>query len=168
MPPRIQHDFDAQPLCEVPIRLSLRNCLQSPASLRLETNVQQGPTHRDSGKRTVWSAVIMPHSIQTALHWFACLVGAVSLGRRAPVKWHPVTCHCQAGFDMSRPTVSLHCCPLLCNWCLKPAGCISSLHGCSMCLGSVLVNARITSTGIVVSRLFVFGVRWAQHMWALR
>lgn len=48
--PLIQHDFDSQPLCEVPIQLSLRNCLQSPASLCVETDVQQGPQHQQSGK----------------------------------------------------------------------------------------------------------------------
>lgn len=48
--PNIQHDFGAQPLCEVPIQLSLRNCLQSPAFLRLETTVWQAPPHQDSGK----------------------------------------------------------------------------------------------------------------------
>ena len=47
--PHIQHDFDAQPLCEVSIQLSLRNCLQSHASLRIETSLQD-PQHQDSGE----------------------------------------------------------------------------------------------------------------------
>ena len=52
--PHIQHDFDAQPLCEVAIRLSLRNCLQSRASLFIETSLQ-GPQHQDSGERPFYN-----------------------------------------------------------------------------------------------------------------
>ena len=47
----VQHDFDAQPLCEVPVQLSLRNCLQSPASLLIETgSSHERPEHQQSGK----------------------------------------------------------------------------------------------------------------------
>lgn len=44
-----QHDFDTQPLCEMSIRLRLRNCLQSPASLVVETGSPDGPQHQQSG-----------------------------------------------------------------------------------------------------------------------
>lgn len=46
----VQHDFDTQPLCEVPVRLSLHNCLQSPASLCVETGSHQRLQQQHSGK----------------------------------------------------------------------------------------------------------------------
>ena len=44
-----QHDFDTQPLCQVSIKLRLRNCLQSPASLVVESGSHDGPQHQQSG-----------------------------------------------------------------------------------------------------------------------
>jgi len=60
-----QHDFDTQPLCEVSIRLRLRNCLQSPASLVVESGSRDGPQHQQSGN--------MP--------WPLCSIAMVSNGK---------------------------------------------------------------------------------------
>ena len=47
-----QHDFDTQPVYEVPIQLSLRNGLQSSASLVIETGSSQRKIeHQHSGKQ---------------------------------------------------------------------------------------------------------------------
>ena len=45
-----RHDFDTQPLCEVVVRLTLCNCLQSFASFVVEIGGQHGPQHQQSGK----------------------------------------------------------------------------------------------------------------------
>jgi len=60
-----QHDFDTQPLCELSIRLSLRNCLQSPASLVVECGSRDGPQHQQSGN----------------LPWSLCSIAMVSSGK---------------------------------------------------------------------------------------
>ena len=60
-----QHDFDTQPLCEVSIRLRLRNCLQSAAFLVVESGSRDGPQHQQSGN--------MP--------WPLCSIAIVSNGK---------------------------------------------------------------------------------------
>ncbi|DBA74127.1 hypothetical protein WJX77_012500 [Trebouxia sp. C0004] len=62
-----QHDFDTHPLCEVSVRLSLRNCLQSPASLVVESGSREGPQHQQSVPGA-WQSIVrqdLPDSAST-------------------------------------------------------------------------------------------------------
>jgi len=60
-----QHDFDTQPLCEVSVRLRLRNCLHSPASLVVESGSRDELQNQQSGN----------------LPWPLCSIGIVSNGK---------------------------------------------------------------------------------------
>ena len=48
--PLLQHDFQAQPMCQVTVQLSFCNCLQSPATLCIETGAQMEQQQQQSGE----------------------------------------------------------------------------------------------------------------------
>ena len=99
--PQIYHDFDAQPLCEIPIRLSLRNCLQSPASLCIETDIQPRPRHQESGTLSSYSVIMTTAHTYIALvykfGWARTCLGQCYCTRQESCKLHftstPMTTH---------------------------------------------------------------------------